>query len=251
MHTAFKGFKDWGVFPYACEEIALSGFAVIAINFSRNGIGNDKEEFGRLDLFAGQTLSSNLDDIGSVIRALQKKEIDTHHAHLNTDSIGIIGHSRGGHTAITAAVEYESVQCLVTWSAVADCNTRWTKEMLSDWKKNGFTEIKNARTGQMMRMDKVIYEDAIENARRVIAANRINELRIPSLFIHARDDEAVSYTDSEQLHIKCDADSKELRLVSRGGHTFGTSHPFEGDEFPEPFEEIMNWTIGWFKENLR
>ncbi len=30
----FKGFKDWGPFPDACEDLARSGFGVLAMNFS-------------------------------------------------------------------------------------------------------------------------------------------------------------------------------------------------------------------------
>jgi uncharacterized protein len=35
----FKGFKDWGAFPDACEEFARVGFAVVAFNLSLNGVG--------------------------------------------------------------------------------------------------------------------------------------------------------------------------------------------------------------------
>ena len=44
---------------------------------------------------------------------------------------------------------------------------------------------------------------------------------------------------------------KELRFVANTGHTFGTAHPFEEPEFPKPFQELLDWTIGWFREYLR
>ena len=69
----FKGFKDWGLFPDACEELAMNGLVVCAINLSLNGIGDNKYEFDRLDLFERQTLSTDLDDIGLVIHALQNR----------------------------------------------------------------------------------------------------------------------------------------------------------------------------------
>lgn len=46
----FKGFKDWGPFPDVCEELARAGFGVVAMNFSLNGIGDERTEFTELDL---------------------------------------------------------------------------------------------------------------------------------------------------------------------------------------------------------
>lgn len=247
----FKGFKDWGPFPDACEELSRAGFGVIAINFSLNGIGKEKTEFTESELFARETFSQDLADIGSVIEALQKGEISDSHSNLKTDNIGLIGHSRGGHTAISAAVEYAPVQCLVTWSAVADYQSRWTDEMKDQWESKGFTQILNSRTGEKMKLDKVVYEDSVENSDRVNAINRVQDLRIPTLFIHGRDDESVPYTDSEQLYIACKTKEKELRLVSNAGHTYGAAHPFEGTEFPKPFAEVLDWTEGWFIEHLK
>lgn len=247
----FKGFKDWGPFPDACEDLARSGFGVVAMNFSLNGIGDRKTEFDRPDLFERQTFSQDLEDIKSIITALKKGEIKDNHTHLNTDSIGLIGHSRGGHVAITAAAEFETVQCLVTWSAVANYLEKWPDRVKEDWAKQGFTEVVNSRTGQKMKLDKIVYEDASNNAHRVIALNRVKELRIPTLFIHSRDDESVPYTDSETLHINCGSKDKELRLVSNTGHTYSTAHPFEELEFPKPFHEVLDWTIGWLREHLR
>ena len=38
----FKGFKDWGFFPFTAEHFAKCGYFVITFNFSHNGIkGND------------------------------------------------------------------------------------------------------------------------------------------------------------------------------------------------------------------
>ncbi len=247
----FKGFKDWGAFPDACEDLARSGFGVVAMNFSLNGVGEKRTEFDRPDLFERQTFTQDLNDIESVIKALQSGLISDKQAHLNTDVVGLIGHSRGGHVAVAAAAEFEAVQCLVTWSAVADYLDFWTDQMKKDWESKGFTEVVNSRTKQVMKLDKVVYEDAVKNKDRVIALKRVEDVRVPSLFIHARDDESVPYTNSEELHIHCAAREKELRFVANTGHTYGVAHPFEEMEFPKPFAELLDWTIGWFREYLR
>lgn len=247
----FKGFKDWGAFPDACEELARSGFAVIAFNLSLNGVGESMLEFDEPDLFKRQTLSQDLSDIGSVIEAIKTKQIESDKIVLDTDRIGILGHSKGGHTAVVAAAEHSEIQCLVTWSAVADYLERWDDKMVSDWKKNGFTEIKNSRTGQVLKIDRVVYDDAVSNADRLMAIRRIQEIHIPSMFIAGKQDESVHHSESEKMFRKSPADEKEIRLIENAGHTFGTSHPFTDQDFPEQFTEVLDFTEGWFLEHLK
>lgn len=246
----FKGFKDWGAFPDACEELARQGFIVTAFNMSLNGVGENMLDFDEPEHFARQTLSQDLDDVGTVIDAIQKGSIVRGPVQPDTDRIGIIGHSRGGHTAVAAAAEYDPVQCLVTWSAVADYNARWSEEMIRDWNEKGFTEIKNARTGQVLNINKVVYDDALENADRLIAVERVKNLHIPSLFIAGKEDEAVPASDSKTLWKTCPARDKEFRLIAGAGHTFDVSHPFEEKEFPKPFSEVLNHTTDWLGEHL-
>ncbi len=247
----FKGFKDWGTFPAVCSYLAKSGFAVVAINFSLNGIGENPLEFDRLDLFARGTLSQDLDDVGSVLRGIHREEVTLNGQPLNANAVGVLGHSRGGQTAVTAAAEYSEIKCLVTWSAVADYNARWSEEMIQDWETEGVTEIKNGRTGQMMPMKKAVYDDTRENADRVIALKRVGELHLPALFIHSKDDEAVSYKNAEQLYEACPAGKKELMLLDNTGHTFGGTHPFEADTFPEPLQKAVEKSREWFVAYLK
>lgn len=246
----FKGFKDWGAFPDACAELSAAGFGVVAMNFSLNGVGESMTEFDQLDLFARETLSQDLNDVGSVIKALQSGEIKAENASLNTEKLGILGHSRGGHTAVAAAAEYQDITCLVTWSAVADYNARWSDEMIADWKEKGVTEIVNGRTGQIMPVKDVVYKDALDNSDRLMAVQRIKELSIPALFVHSKGDEAVPYSEAEKLYRNCASGDKEIKLIPDSGHTFGTAHPFEDEEFPEPFRHVMDKTTGWFEYYL-
>lgn len=247
----FKGFKDWGAFPDACAELSAAGFGVVAMNFSLNGVGESMTEFDQLDLFARETLSQDLDDVGSVIKALQSGEIKAGNASLDTVKLGLIGHSRGGHTAVAAAAEYQDVVCLVTWSAVADYNARWSDKMIADWKEQGVTEIVNGRTGQIMPVKDEVYKDALDNAKRLMAVQRVKELSIPALFVHSKGDEAVPYSEAEKLYRNCASGDKEIRFISDSGHTFGTVHPFEDEEFPEPFRQVVDKTIGWFEYYLQ
>lgn len=248
----FKGFKDWGAFPEACAELSQAGFAVLAMNFSLNGVGESMTEFDQLDCFARETLSQDLDDVGSVIAALKDGEVAVpDEVQLDTDVIGIIGHSRGGHTAVAAAAEYPEIGSLVTWSAVADYNARWSSEMVSEWEEKGVTEIINGRTGQIMPVRKIVYEDALENADRLMAVKRAEELNIPVLFVHSRGDEAVPYSEAEKLYEHCSSEVKEILLMPNSGHTFDTSHPFDDEELPDTFQKVVTASREWFQNYLQ
>ncbi|MDZ7719952.1 MAG: alpha/beta fold hydrolase [Balneolaceae bacterium] len=247
----FKGFKDWGAFPDLYEELARAGFAVVAFNLSLNGVGTSMSDFDEPELFRRETFSQDLADIGTVIEAIKNREIKSEKAMLDTDRIGILGHSRGGHTAVVAAAEYSEIQCLVTWSAVADYNRRWSDKMINDWKTQGYTEITNSRTGQTLPLDKIVYDDALENADRVIAINRVKELHIPSMFIAGKADETVPVSESEKLFRACSASEKEIRLIENAGHTFEISHPFTKEDYPPEFSEALDLTEGWFLDYLR
>ena len=247
----FKGFKDWGAFPDACEELARAGYVLVAMNFSRNGYGGSREEVTEPDSFAEQTLSADLQDVEDVIDAIKRGQISHSKVILDSDHFGIIGHSRGGHTAIVAAAEFPEIRCCVTWASVASYLDRWDPEMVEEWREKGSTEVKNTRTGETYSLSWSVYEDAEQHADRLMAIRRVKELYIPVLFVAGKADESVPVADSERLYTECPSSDKEIRFIEGAGHTFNTSHPFVEDEFPRAFEELLNHTENWFLEYLK
>lgn len=243
----FKGFKDWGAFPDACYEIARIGCAVVAFNFSTNGVGGHSDVFNEPELFEKQTFSQDLEDIRIVIEAIQQQKIKTNTAVLDSDSLALIGHSKGAHTAIVAAAELPEVSTLITWSAVADYTQRISNEMKNDWEKKGYTEILNTRTGDSLKLGKEFYSDLLENADRLVALKRVQSLSIPCCFIHGTHDEAVSMNDSQLLFQMCRSSEKERIFINDGTHTYGCSHPWNEEFLPKPFEEVIEQTMEWLE----
>ena len=66
----FKGFKDWGFWPYSGNYFAGKGFFVLSFNFSHNGIGKNLTEFTEHDKFADNTFSLELEELNEIIDAL-------------------------------------------------------------------------------------------------------------------------------------------------------------------------------------
>lgn len=247
----FKGFKDWGTFPDAFFEIARQNFAVLAFNFSHNGIGNQADAFTELDLFRAQTLSQELDDIRTVVSAVRSGRIGQTAGLHDLFPIGMIGHSRGGHNAVVAAAENDDVSCMVTWSAVADCLESWSPAMVGDWKSKGVTTVINSRTRQNMPVDRQLYDDLLAAPSRLTALQRVKELYIPCLFIHGTADETVPHRSAQRLYEDCASYEKEKILIEGADHTFGSHHPYESDVLPVHFAEVVDQTILFFQTYLK
>ncbi len=241
----FKGFKNWGPFPEWGRRLARAGFVSVHVNFSYNGVHRDSPmEFTELDKFADNTFTRELDDLQAVLDAIDEERLPE--APANPDRIGLMGHSRGGGTVILQADRDDRVDALVTWSSVATFVDRFTDEQVEDWETQGYTEIRNSRTGQVMRLNKGLYDDALAHRDELDVPGAAGRIDVPWLVVHARDDESVGFDAAETLAGA--TESAELR-AAEGGHTFGGAHPFDGT-VPESLETVWDRTIGFFRAHL-
>ena len=218
----FKGFKDWGFFPYLCERLAQDGHLVVSFNFSLNGTGPDLLEFTDLDAFGRNTLSRELDDLHWMADRMLAGEWSNGTA---PESVGLLGHSRGGGTGLIAAAEHQGISALVTWAAVATFQ-RWSEQQVADWKKRGVTWIANARTGQEMPLYRTLWEDLSDNGARLDVLAAAARVRVPWLIVHGSEDATVPVAEARRLHEAGSASS--LRIVDGSGHTFEAVHPPRG-----------------------
>ncbi|WP_457566682.1 alpha/beta hydrolase family protein [Caldithrix abyssi] len=243
----FKGFKDWGFFPDLATSLAFSDYVTITLNFSRNGIGSDGKNFTALEAFARNTISHELEDVQTLIDAIKGGRIDNH--VINPEAIGLLGHSRGAAVALLSALENEEhIGAVVTWAAVGNLY-RYSEEEISAWKAQGYKEVVNQRTGQVMRMNATYLEDLEKNKEKFDLYHRIEDLEAPTLFIHGSEDTTVSPEESEKLHERCGAYSKRLEIIEGANHTFGIKHPFE--KSTEPYAIARDLTESWFDRHLK
>ncbi len=218
----FKGFKDWGFFPYLCECLAADGHLVVSFNGSRNGVGPSLLNFTDLEAFGRNTISREADDVHWMADRLAAGEWS---GGRRVESVGILGHSRGGGTGIVATGERDDISALVTWSAISTFH-RWTRKQREDWMRRGVMYVANARTGQDMPLYRVVQEDLEENRCRfdVLAASA--KVRIPWLIVHGAEDSTVPPAEARALARA--APNAALKLVEGSGHTFEAAHPLDG-----------------------
>lgn len=241
----FKGFKDWGPFPVWGRRLAEAGFASVLFNFSHNGVSPEQPtEFTELDKFAENTYLRELSDLEAVLDAVTSGQLVG--VPIDTDRVGLMGHSRGGGTAILQTARDRRVRALATWSAVAGFIERFTDEQIEDWETRGYTEVVNSRTGQRMRLNRTLYDEALAHREALDVQAAAAAIDVPWLLVHARDDETVSFEEAETLK----AANADAELVeAEGGHTFGGAHPFEGD-VPDTLGAVWDRTIYFFETHL-
>jgi acetyl esterase/lipase len=241
----FNGFKDWGGFPYMLEKISASGFTAASFNFSFNGV--DKEhpsEFTRLDLFAKNTFSKELEDLQRVINYFYD---NADKYNIDKNRIVLIGHSRGGGIAILEASYDSRVKALVTLASVCTFD-RYSGEHKKNWKEKGFFEVTNSRTKQVLRMNSTLLDDLENNSEKLNILNAFKKMNKPALLIHGKEDLSVRFEEAEKLYDVSGKNLTELFEIPNTGHTFGTTEPFAGTT--PAFEKVIGKTIEFFKENL-
>jgi pimeloyl-ACP methyl ester carboxylesterase len=224
------------------DRFAENGIFTVSFNFSFNGTDNEKDcpvDFDRLDLFAQNTFSIELDDLGCVLDFLEESK-----DNYNYDFAGLTlaGHSRGGGIAVLKAAEDSRIKKLVTLASVAEFG-RYGEETIRMWKEKGYIEALNTRTKQKMRMNVSLLEDIENNGGRLNITKAVSKLNMPVLIIHGTEDLAVEMSEAETLYKNCPSADKRLIILEKAGHTVGAVHPFAGTT---PHLETVINEMTWF-----
>lgn len=246
FNHGFKGYKDWGPFNIIADKFAEAGFVFIKMNFSHNGVSSENaNEFTDLEAFAKNNFCIELDDTGALIDYLFSEDCEIPSNEIELDRLFLMGHSRGGASAILKASEDLRIKRLTTWAAVNNLGAWHSKEELEYWKKNGRIFIHNARTNQQMPMDYQLVENFKSNKSRLQVPEAVKNLQIPMLSIHGSDDPTVPVSTVKE--IQSWNPNTKIEIIEGAGHTFGGAHPFEGTELPEDLNKVVELTVDFFK----
>ncbi len=210
----FKGFKDWGFFPWVSEYLCDDGLTVVRFNMSRSGIGERPDEFDRLDLFSDDTYTTQIHDLVDVVRHGQAK--------FRGLPLFLLGHSRGAGVALLAARELDDLAGIVTWSAISHID-RWDEETKRKWRAKGTLEVLNTRTKQVMPMSTKILDDYERHASRLNILDSASRLPVPLLAVHGGRDESVPLQESREIVSR--ARDSSLMIIEGASHTYNAIHP--------------------------
>jgi len=239
----FKGFKDWGMFPHLAERLARAGFTAVTFNLSGSGV-DDAGEFSLPDRFGHNTFSAELQDLQRVLDALMSGAFNL----AVPSTLALVGHSRGGGTAVLQTARDSRVRTLVTWAAISRVE-RWPEDQRSAWRARGQTEIQNARTGQILPLYTDVLDDIEQNAETLDIEAAAARIRVPWLIVHGTEDESVRFNEAQVLAAASRFKKTRLLAVERGGHTFGATHPWRSAT-PE-LDTVFDATLEWLAANLQ
>ena len=242
----FKGFKDWGFFPYSANFFADRGYNSFTFNFSHNGIGDNPLEYTRLDKFAKNTISREVNELGYLIDGIREGFFGK---ELMNCKIGLIGHSRGGAASLGVTnIKRKEISAIALWASVAVLN-RYSERQKEEWKKLGYFEVLNTRTNQLMRMDVELLDDIEQNSNGLLnLESAVKNLNMPLFIAHGGQDLTVPVKEAEMLYDWSDKEKTEFFILPTAGHTFDIQHPFIGSN--DKFEKLLENTAGFFRKHL-
>lgn len=218
----FKGFKDWGSFPYACEQIAKQGITVIRFNFSHNGVG--ETDFDELDKFSINTYEKEREDLATLVKHLNEGNLPVPET-ADKNSLFLLGHSKGGGDSILFGAGHQQVKGIITWNGIAHVNL-FDAKLRAQIAEDGIGYIANARTNQQMPITQAVIDDVDQNEQAYDLLAKVKEMEQPLLIVQGDADFARLVDGAKQLHA-ADADSR-LHVISEGDHVWNTRHPFAG-----------------------
>lgn len=221
----FKGFKDWGFFPFLADEIAASGTTVVTFNASHGGIGPDLDgsRFSRLDLFERSSWSSYLDDLRIVLDVLAAGR--GAFERIETDRVHLVGHSMGGGLAVLQAAVDPRVRSVHLLAAVSHV-VRFGADDRERWRRDGRIGIPNARTGQTMWLGTGFLDDLEQNAAQLDIEAAAKRVDVPAWIAHGEADETVPVAEARSLAAWIP--DATLDVIPGASHTFDGAHPFTG-----------------------
>ncbi len=214
MAHGFKGYKDYGMFPWLANQFANLGYQVHRFNFSHSGMDEGDQDFKRLDLFEKSTWNRQVEDLACLARDFAVEDFP----------LFLFGHSRGGVSSLLAAGRgVVKASGIITLSSPSECLSmdQDTQEMLL---KEGRMPSPSGRTGQMMYVGKVFLEEQMELPDCHDLEKIASLIDIPCLLIHGVDDPTVPKEAAVKLHNIISTST--LELIQGANHVFNTPNPF-------------------------
>jgi alpha-beta hydrolase superfamily lysophospholipase len=243
----FKGFSRWGFWPDFAARLVRRGFHCVRFDFSHAGVGENGESFTETALFESGTFSQEADDLRRLILAFAAPD-SPGAGRVDPARIGLLAHSRGSVAALAAAAAPRlGIASVALWNPVARL-LRWDAETCALWRKKGYWEVANARTGQVFRMGVELLDDAEANAEGLDPERNAERVEIPVLTVVATEDTSVLPSEGRAVAQAVPGPLATLREIAGANHTFGARHPFAG--VPPELEAAYEATLTHFADTI-
>ena len=134
------------------------------------------------------------------------------------------------------------------WASISKFD-RYTKKQIDSWKKDGFTEVLNSRTNQMMKLGIELLNDIEANKHDLLSIEKaVRNLNKPLFIAHGDQDTSVPFVEAEEIYSWADKDLTTFLEIPAAGHTFDVVHPFNGSN--PKFDLLLTKTNSFFQKYL-
>lgn len=236
----FMAFKDWSPFPYIGEKLVQTNYCSIVLNYSHNGIENQRNRITNFEKFAANTVSRELADIQHVIDTISNGYLEEF--DIDRENILLLGHSRGAANALLIASSDIRIKKLVTWASIAHYD-RWTLHQKTNWRQSGFLPLSKEAESYPLRMNIEYLEDIEKNKDRFDLYKAASRINIPWLIVHGTEDLIAKVSEAEKLFDLSEKTQTQLVKIPKVGHLFGTEVPT--NENNNSLNNILQLTINW------
>ena len=235
----FKGYKDYGMFPWLAQKFAEIGFTSHRFNFSHSGMLDNDGPFERPDLFKLATWNTQVDDLKILCDKFAVDGLPTI----------TLGHSRGGVACLLASGRGAvKVDGIISLSAPSTCNplANDTQKLLLS---QGYVESPSSRTNQMLYIGSCFLQEQIDDPQTHDLLHLIESFSNPVLVVHGEDDPTVSVDSA--LSIADAVKHPTLVRVPNADHVFNTPNPFPVDGMPSnQLAEVWRAIGSWLQKQL-
>jgi uncharacterized protein len=241
----FKTFKDSGAMDLIAKEFANNDFVFLKFNFSHNGTTVENPELiTDIENFGNSNIQNELDDMDSILGWIDHN-MELPLEEVNRENIYMIGHSRGGSTAILKAATDDRIKKLVTWAAFSDFGEIWEKYDVKKWGETGVSWSEDKYSGTMLPLYYQHYQNYIDNRDKFNIKMAVESLKIPILVLHGMEDDKVSYEDA--IKLKGWNNKIEMSLLPSTNHNFGGYHPYKKTTLPFDTKIAVKDCVDFFR----
>ena len=225
------GYKDWGAWHLVEKYFVRLGFGFCRFNFSHNGTTlTSANEFKDPEAFGNNSYYKEHLDLKAILDLLEDFVQPYPRIHL-------IGHSRGGSIALSAADD-SRVSKIITWAAVADPIERLgSPSEFTQWRKTGVKWLKNNRTQQDLPMYPIYFEETLAHREIFNFQSKLSICNKELLFLHGDADTSV---EPNQMKLLEGWSGRKGLLVEGAQHTFGSVEPWHHEVLPVDLQKICD-----------
>jgi len=233
----FKGYKDYGFFPWLAEYLAHSGIIAHRFNFSRSGMDHGDGPFDE-HRFLEDTWNRQVEDILALLAGLRDGVLPG-----GSGPVILVGHSRGGLSSLLAAGRHAGTEALaglsgvVSLAAPSQCLylSKDQQQVLLD---SGCLSSPSNRTNQDLKVGRDFLQEQLDDPAGHDLLAQVSRINVPVVLVHGLADDAVAVSSARDI---ASALKKNVSLcvLDDANHVFNVPNPFPVQSAPSPsLEEV-------------